>query len=97
MIDLKDFRKQIARLEKDDILKLFNVEERRTAMDFLIPAAGMFGVGLIVGAGLGLLLAPRPGRELRADLRQRLTAQPEGPEGNIPSAAWVADHGARTA
>ncbi|MGA9521778.1 MAG: hypothetical protein WBV82_09950 [Myxococcaceae bacterium] len=72
MIDLKDLRKQLAHLEKDDILKLFNVEERRTAVDYIVPAVGVFSVGVLVGAGLGLLLAPKPGRELREELRSRL-------------------------
>lgn len=71
MIDLKDIRKQLSTLEKDDILKVFGVEERRTAMDTILPAVGLFSVGLLVGAGLGLLLAPKPGRELRDDLRHR--------------------------
>jgi hypothetical protein len=74
MIDLSDLKKQISRLEKDDILKLFGVEERRSTVDHLIPALGLFSVGLLVGAGIGLLLAPKPGRELREDLRSRLGA-----------------------
>ena len=35
---------------------------------------GTFGVGLLVGAGLGLLLAPKAGRELRDDLRDASAA-----------------------
>lgn len=73
MIDLGDLKKQLSRLEKDDILKLFGVEERRTTVDHLMPALGLFSVGLLVGAGIGLLLAPKPGRELRSDLRSRLS------------------------
>ncbi|HYX93297.1 MAG TPA: YtxH domain-containing protein [Myxococcaceae bacterium] len=74
MIDLREFKKQLSSLEKDDILRLFGVEERRTAMDHLMPAISVFSVGLLVGAGIGLLLAPKPGRELRSDLRSRLGA-----------------------
>lgn len=74
MIDLGDLKKQLSRLEKDDILKLFGVEERRSTADYLMPALGLFSVGLLVGAGIGLLLAPKPGRELRDDLRSRLGA-----------------------
>jgi hypothetical protein len=70
--DLKDLKKQLSRLEKDDILKLFGVEERRTTMDHILPAVGLFSVGLLVGAGIGLMLATKPGDELRADLRNRL-------------------------
>ncbi len=71
-MDLKDLRKQLSALEKDDILKVFGVEERRSAADYILPAVGMFSVGLLVGAGLGLMLAPKSGRELRQDLQNRL-------------------------
>ena len=44
-------------------------------------------VGLLVGAGLGLLLAPKPGSELRNDLRDRLrSAQDALPEPLRPGA-----------
>lgn len=72
-MDLKDLRKQLSSLEKDDILKVFGVEERRSTMDYLLPAVGMFSVGVLVGAGLGLMLAPKSGRELRQDLQSRLS------------------------
>ncbi len=96
MIDLKDLRKQLAHLEKDDILKLFKVEERRTVVDYIVPAVGVFSVGVLVGAGLGLLLAPKPGRELRQELRNRL--QPGEPiDRDLPAAAHHAERGARSA
>lgn len=80
-MDLKDLRKQLSNLEKDDILKVFGVEERRSAVDVVLPALGLFGVGVLVGAGIGLMLAPKSGRELRDELRTRLQAgeQPERP------------------
>ena len=100
-MDLKDLRKQLSHLEKDDILRLFNVEERRTTMDYVLPAVGLFSVGLLVGAGLGLMMAPKPGRELRQDLRNRLAAQNRegmrGPSGEIEPAAYVAEDGTRLA
>lgn len=34
----------------------------------VLPALGVFGAGLLVGAGLGLLLAPKSGRELRGEI-----------------------------
>jgi hypothetical protein len=73
MIELKDLKRQLGSLEKDDLLKLFGVEERRTPVDYLLPALGLFGAGIVVGAGLGLLFAPKPGLQLREDLRSRLS------------------------
>jgi len=41
---------------------------------------GVFAIGLLVGAGLGMLLAPKAGRELRDDLRDRLRRVPSDAE-----------------
>ncbi|RMG19587.1 MAG: YtxH domain-containing protein [Deltaproteobacteria bacterium] len=58
-------------LTRDDILRSIGLETRKTPADYVLPALGIFGAGLLVGAGLGLLLAPKSGRELRGDIRQR--------------------------
>ena len=56
----------------DQALAAFGLQTRRTAMDFLFPAIGLFGLGLVVGAGMGLIMAPKPGRELRGDIGRRV-------------------------
>ena len=63
--DLKDY-------SKEDLLALFGVEPKRTTTDALIPAAGMFAMGMLVGAGLGLLFAPKKGAELRTDVSKKI-------------------------
>lgn len=55
----------------DDVLARLGLQTRMTTTDFLMPALGLFGAGLIVGAGLGLLFAPRPGHEMRAEIGRR--------------------------
>lgn len=35
-------------------------------------SAGKFALGAVVGAGLGLLFAPKPGKELRKDLKNKM-------------------------
>lgn len=37
----------------------------------LLPALALFGAGLVVGAGVALLTAPKSGRELRDDLSRK--------------------------
>lgn len=84
---LKNLRK-LADVDKDDVLGLIGLEERRTATDKLVPALALFGAGVLVGVGLGLMLAPKPGRELRADVKQRLQkGQPSATANGDPAAA----------
>ncbi len=68
MFNVKDLKK----LEKDDLLNLIGLETRRSTSDWVVPALSAFSVGLLVGAGIGLMLAPKPGTDLRNDLRNRL-------------------------
>jgi hypothetical protein len=72
-MNLKDLRK----LDKDDILDMLGLETKSSTGAWLAGALGTFGVGLLVGAGIGLMLAPKPGRELREDIRERLRRAPE--------------------
>ena len=37
----------------------------------LLPALVVFGTGMVIGAGVALMMAPKPGRELRADIGKR--------------------------
>jgi gas vesicle protein len=55
-------------LGKDDILHALGLEARRSSADMVLPAAALFGAGILVGAGLGLLFAPKAGNELRGDI-----------------------------
>lgn len=64
-------RKNLRGLTKDDILHVFGLETRRYYSDYMWPALGVFGVGCLVGAGLGLLFAPKSGRMLREDIGRR--------------------------
>ncbi|HLL53086.1 MAG TPA: YtxH domain-containing protein [Myxococcaceae bacterium] len=68
-IDLKDLNKKLKNLDKDDLLELVGLQTRQ---DSITPVLTAFGVGLLVGAGVGLLLAPKSGREMREDLRGRI-------------------------
>ena len=67
MLSLKDLKK----LDRDDLLDMVGLQ-RASSNDWVAPALTALGVGLLVGVGVGLMLAPKPGSELRNDLRDRL-------------------------
>lgn len=67
----------IRNMDKDDLLNVFGLETRRNPVDYLVPALALFGVGVLVGTGVGLLVAPRPGKELRQDIAHRLQQAPD--------------------
>jgi hypothetical protein len=63
--DLKDF-------SKDDILDVLGLETKSGTGEWVLGSLGLFGLGVLVGAGVALLLAPKPGSELRQDLTQKI-------------------------
>ena len=57
-------------MNREDILNSLGLQSIPERSDTVLPAMAIFGAGILVGAGLGLLFAPKPGRELRDDLRR---------------------------
>lgn len=55
-------------LKKRDVMQALGLD---TEVNWLPVALAGFGVGCLVGAGVAILLAPKSGRELREDLRER--------------------------
>lgn len=55
------------------LLDRMGLEQRRSTMEVLLPALGIFGAGIAVGAALGVLFAPKRGDELRNDIRHRIS------------------------
>jgi gas vesicle protein len=72
-MNLKDLKS----MDKDDILNMLGLETKQSTASWVTGALGTFGLGLLVGAGVALMLAPKPGRELRGDIRDRLRRAPE--------------------
>ncbi len=86
-LNLRDL-KALKNIDRDDVLGLLGLETRREPTDWIVPTLTAFGVGVLVGAGVGLLLAPKSGRELRDDLRTRLQGEADQAAlSSVPSAS----------
>jgi hypothetical protein len=81
-------------VDREALLKRMGLEERSPAGDFF-TGLGLFAVGVLVGAGLGLMFAPKRGDEMRATLneawRNRGRGEPDyqrdvGAETSVPPA-----------
>ena len=57
-------------MNREDILDTLGLQYKPATSETVLPALAVFSAGILVGAGLGLLFAPKPGRELRDDLRK---------------------------
>jgi hypothetical protein len=68
----------ITNMDKDDVLGMLGLEARRSQGNRMLTTLGTFGIGLLVGAGAALLLAPKAGRALRQDLRAKVRREGRG-------------------
>jgi hypothetical protein len=75
--DLREF-------SKDDVLSALGLASKPTTSERLLGGLSIFGVGLLVGAGAALLLAPKSGQALRADLGERLGHRGNEEAGSAP-------------
>jgi hypothetical protein len=54
-------------IDRDELLERLGLERRTPTGDFF-TGLGLFAVGVLVGAGLGLMFAPKRGEEIRSAL-----------------------------
>ncbi len=78
--------KDLKNLDRDEILGMLGLESKPSTVRWLSGALGTFGIGMLVGAGIALMLAPKPGRELRGDIRDRLRRAPDDVRDAVNSA-----------
>ena len=57
---------------REDIAGAIGLEARTSTTGDMLTAFGVFGTGMILGAGLGLLLAPKAGHEIRHDIAEKV-------------------------
>ena len=64
--------KYLQDIDKDDVLEAFGLEQRSSAWSTAIGTIGIFALGCLVGAGIGLAFAPKSGEEFRTELGERM-------------------------
>ena len=81
--------KYLQDMDRDDVLESVGLQERRSALATTLGSLGIFVLGCLVGAGIGLAFAPKAGDELRNELgdkvrrkAQELQQQNEGAFGS---------------
>jgi len=57
------------------MLEKLGLERKRTTPTLVLRTFGLLAMGIVSGLGLGLLLAPREGREWRRDVGRRIKAR----------------------
>jgi gas vesicle protein len=68
-MQVKDAAQLMRDIDSNDMLGYVGLQRKRSAFtSYVLPGIGFFAAGLAAGAGLGLLLAPSSGRELRGQL-----------------------------
>jgi hypothetical protein len=59
---------------REDLVNALGLASRRSTTADFASVIGVFGAGLLIGAGLALLFAPKSGEDLRRDLGERLSS-----------------------
>jgi hypothetical protein len=77
------------RLSARDLAGLFRGEPEHSRSESLLGSLALLGAGALIGATVALFLAPKPGAELREDLRDQLRSTGEKIAGavGIPTAS----------
>jgi hypothetical protein len=74
--------RDITDLDKGDILGALGLQTKSSTAGWVLGTLGLFGLGMVIGAGVALMVAPKPGAELRRDLEGRLRNVRERVTGN---------------
>jgi hypothetical protein len=69
--------KDLSNLDKDDLLGLVGLEKKDSPAASFAGTLGTLSIGMLIGVGIGFMLAPKAGRGLREDIRERIRAVPE--------------------
>jgi hypothetical protein len=76
---VKDMKKQglkalkyLQDIDRDDVLEAIGLQERDSFWGTAFGTIGIFALGCLVGAGIGLAFAPKAGNEFRNELGEKI-------------------------
>lgn len=72
---------------KEDITNAVRIDSRPSATGEILASLGIFGTGMILGAGLALLFAPKSGQEIRHDFAEKVGEMGHQLRSHMPQAA----------
>lgn len=64
-------------MDRGDILDAVGLQEKSSGFGTAVSTVGIFVLGALVGAGLGLAFAPKAGTDLRNELSERIRRKAE--------------------
>jgi hypothetical protein len=70
-------KKSLIGYDMDDVLNLTGLRRQPSMLAFALPAVGLLVVGVVIGVGVGILVAPSSGRHLRHAVNDRLNQMRE--------------------
>lgn len=73
---------------RDDLVNAIGLASRRSTTSDFASVIGVFGAGLLIGAGLALLFAPKSGEEMRRDLSDRMSSLREDETSSTRQSAY---------
>lgn len=65
-----DALKELKNLDRDTLLGALGLQTKQQPTDTVLAILGSFAAGMLVGTGIGMLVAPKTGRTLRRQLRR---------------------------
>ena len=79
---LKNLKDTLSHFDRDELLETLGLERKHSAAQTVMPALAIFGAGVLVGVGLGIIFAPKAGAEMRGELQSQFKKVEQKVRGN---------------